>query len=87
MDANQTEMTFACQYGDDGREDGDLLHQGENVKWEAGTNKTTATKQNTNTLGVIVCGLHSVDASFPGSSAYPDPTLLVSFFLSSFQTK
>lgn len=32
MDVNQTWMTFACQYGDDGWEDRDLLHQGENVK-------------------------------------------------------
>lgn len=38
-------MTFACQYGDDGWEDGDLLHQGENQKWEARTNKTTASKR------------------------------------------
>lgn len=88
MDVNQTWMTFACQYRNDGWEDRDLLYQGENVKWEAGTKKTMATKQNTNTLGDdLVCGLHIVDTSFSGSSAYPDSTLWVSIFLSCFQTK
>lgn len=68
MDVNQTWMTFAGQYGDDGWEDGDLLHQGKNVKWEAGTNKTTATKQNTNTLG---------DDLVWGSTAWTPPFLVL----------
>lgn len=45
MDVNQTQMAFACQYGDDGREDGDLLLRGENMKWRARTHNTVASKQ------------------------------------------
>ena len=58
-------VTFACQYGDDGWEDGDLLHQGENWNEKQKQirlhSKQTVTSRRRSGACGLVCGLHSTD--------------------------
>lgn len=61
MDVNQTWVTFACQYRDDGWEAGDLLHQGENwnekQKQIRLQGKPTITSQCGTGACDLICGL------------------------------